>query len=177
MSIYSSFVGCDGRESAKESLEKSVSNFNESQGKVMFDYYYPEAYTETINDTIISNSLIVRVKNYSLMQKNVLLAKIGEDRFGQSKYHRAFESEITIHSSSKLIFNTIINADEFIPNLSDHFWDNATLEHVWLNQDESTSELASFHISFINPQTNKYKLYQMLIDMNGERKLNLLEDS
>ncbi|OUR91780.1 hypothetical protein A9Q87_08195 [Flavobacteriales bacterium 34_180_T64] len=170
-------MSCDGRQSSKESIEKAVTEYTKNQTSSDLINYYPKQYTETSKDTLIGKQLLVKVRNYSLMHQNVLIASNKTNRSSRTDYHRVFESEISIQFATKQVYNTLITTEKFKPIHSDLFWDNATLEHVWLNQAETNSKFARFHISFINPQTNNYKLFQMVVDMEGKEQFNLIEES
>ena len=92
------------------------------------------------------------------------------------KQHRIFESDIVISTPTKEILSTHISAEQFKLYNADAFWNNATLQHVWVNQDLSTSENIKLDISFINPHNNSYKLYRMSIDENGHQKIDFIEE-
>ncbi|MEO8774320.1 MAG: hypothetical protein ABI263_08330 [Gelidibacter sp.] len=59
---------------------------------------------------------------------------------------------------------------------ADLFWDSATLQHVWVNQELSNIDDIILDISFINPKNDAYKVYRMSIDSHGHQTLNLIEE-
>jgi hypothetical protein len=93
-----------------------------------------------------------------------------------NKQHRVFESEIVISTPSKEILNTHISAAQFKSMYSDEFWNHATLEHVWVNQELSTMSDIKLDMSFINPSNNAFKLYRMSIDEVGQQTIELIEE-
>ncbi|MGJ8593621.1 MAG: hypothetical protein ACSHXF_13805 [Aquaticitalea sp.] len=166
------FVSCDGRKSRSESLKASVAEFNEKQSEIPEVNYYPNEYTEVVTDTIISNGINVHIKNYSLLDKSILMSATEN---GQ-KEHRVFESEVVISTATKEILNTRISVEMFKSESSDSFWNSATLQHVWVNQELSSSMDVKLDMTFINPTNDTYKLYRLSIDDNGQQQMELIEE-
>ena len=165
------FVSCDSRKSQNDLLKEAISEYNTKQPKVETISYYPTEYTEVATDTLISNKVNIHIKNYSLIDENILLTKTDN----HTKYHRVFESEISIKTEDKHILSTIINAEKFA-NIKEHFWNNATLQQVWVNQELSTVEEINIDLSFINPLDKTYKLYRMSVNYNGQQEIHLIEE-
>ena len=166
------FVSCDGRQNKRESLQKSITEFNTKYTQSQSITFFPKEYTEIVTDSIVSNRVKVSIKNYSSMDETIILASSEKN----TNYHRVFESEIVISFSSKAVFSTYISAKEFkLNNINDKFWNNATLEHVWVNQELSTEQTIQLDMSFINPKDKSFKLYRMSIDEKGQKLINLIE--
>ncbi len=170
-------LSCDGRETKKENLERAVSEFNLKSIPLEIVTYAPEAYTEIVTDTIISNGINIRIKNYSLLDEHILVLEINDATSKKTKYQRVFVSEISMSNASKNIITTHISAKQFKMLDVDPFWDHATLQHVWVNQELSTISYIKLDISFINPKSSAYKLYRMSIDSDGQQTLNLIEEN
>jgi hypothetical protein len=169
--ITALFMSCDGRQSQRESLQNALNDFNKKQTSIDVIKYHPKEYTEIVTDTIISNTLEVKIKNYTLMDKQIpLISKSNE-------VHRAFESEVEVFASSTSVFKTIINAELFATQKDTPFWNNATLEHVWVNQDLSTAKEVFMDVSFLNPITKDFKLYRMSVDVSGKHQIHLIEET
>ncbi|WP_053993015.1 hypothetical protein [Mangrovimonas sp. TPBH4] len=170
-------TSCDGRQSSRESLQQSISEFNQKQTPLELISFYPETYTEVETDTILSNNLRVNIKNYSLMNQEVLQHKKTLGNNKDIQFHRAFESEIVVYNANQKIFATTINADVFLKKDNSLFWNNATLEHVWVNQESSGADWVNLEITFIDPQTLSYRIYEMTIDNNGQQNTALKEQN
>lgn len=168
------FMSCDGRKSQSVSLKESVEKFNMKQIEMI--NYYPEAYTEVVTDTILSNEVRIHIKNYSLNNEGIFMSESKSIPALKKKQHRIFESDIVISTPTKEILSTHISAEQFKLDDADTFWNNATLQHVWVNQDLSTLADIKLDISFINPNNNSYKLYRMSIDENGQQKIDFIEE-
>ncbi len=170
------FVSCDGRKSKSVSLKESIKEFKERQSEVEIINYYPDEYVEVVTDTIISNNVKVHIKNYSLSNESVLMSVNEHSTSKNQKQHRVFESDIVVSTPTKEIFNAHISAEQFKSINTDAFWSNATLQHVWVNQELSTSNDIKLDMSFINPKENTYKLYRMSIDENGQQQIDFVEE-
>ena len=94
----------------------------------------------------------------------------------KKKQHRVFESEVIISTPTKELLTMHISAEQFKSRSSDEFWNHATLQHVWVNQELSNTNNVKLDISFINPSDNSYKLYRMSIDANGQQEIYLIEE-
>ena len=168
------FVSCDGRINQHEALSNAVSEFNNNQTQVELITYSPKEYTEIVTDTVIEKAVRVHIKNYTLMQNNVIINF--KDNPRTLDYQRSFESEISVYYPSGAEFKTLINAKSFKDRDRDLFWNNATLQHAWVNQEESNCEKISIMVSFVDPKTKSYKLYQMMIDQTGNCNILLKEN-
>jgi hypothetical protein len=169
-------VSCDGRKSSSESLKSSIAEFNEEQSDVVIVSYYPKDYTEVVTDTLISNHVNVHIKNYSLSNESLFMSVDDDAIFKKNIQHRIFESDIVVSTPSKEILNAHISAGQFKSMYSDEFWNHATLEHVWVNQELSKSNDIKLEMSFINPSNSTYKVYRMSISENGHQTIELLEE-
>jgi hypothetical protein len=167
---------CNRPESQRENLQNSISEFSKKYTKLNTVTYYPESYTEVKTDSIIANTFKVSIKNYSKMDSQILLNSETHDTKTKTNYHRVFESEINIALATKPLFSTTINAEDFKDASQPEFWNNATLEHVWVNQETSNAKAINLGISIINPKNKAYKLYELVVDKSGKQNLNLIEE-
>ncbi|PWK17150.1 hypothetical protein [Xanthomarina spongicola] len=169
--ISIAFVSCDGRKTQNDLLNKAITEFNNKEANLETFTIYPREYTEVITDTLISNKVNVRIKNFTSLNETVLIASTEN----QTSYHRVFKSEISIKSDNKNILKATINAEDFA-NPEEIFWNNATLQQVWVNQDLTTVEEINLDMSFINPLDKSYKLYRMSVNQDGQQQINLIEE-
>ena len=139
-------TSCDGRDRA---MKSNAENLRDSKlSNVFFERitYIPEQYTETITDTILSSELRVNIKYYSLLNKAVIFEHTILNQIVREHY-RQFESQITVFKKDKLLFSTILNTSDFIETDNSTFWNNAILQFVWLNEEETTSVDNSSYIN------------------------------
>ena len=170
------FVNCDGRKSKSEALKESIAKFKKNQSAVETVYYYPTEYTEVVTYTLISNKVNVYIKNYSLLNKSISISVEDHTNDTNKTEHRIFESEVLVSAPNKEILKMHISAEKFKSMYSDDFWNHATLQHVWVNQELSTSEDIQLDMSFINPSDHSFKLYRMSVDSHGKHQINLIEE-
>jgi len=170
------FMSCDERTSKRDALKQDIVDFNKNIKPIVLKTYYPEFYTETKTDSIISKTFEVSIKNYSIDGLGILINESIEGLQKASEYHRVFASDVTVAVSNKIIYDKHISVDSFEDLSNSEFWKNATLEHVWVNQEHSNSDQLSLGISFINPVHSTFKLYEMRIDNQGNERLMLIED-
>lgn len=176
LAVGFAFVSCDGRKSRSEALKSSIAEFNDKQSEVVIVSYYPKEYTEVVTDTLICNQVNVHIKNYSLSNESLFMSVEENIVFKKNIRHRIFESEVLVSTPSKEILNMHISAEQFKSMYSDEFWNHATLEHIWVNQELSKSNDIKLEMSFINPSNSAYKVYRMSISDNGHQTIELLEE-
>lgn len=170
------FASCDERKSKSVALKESIEAFDQNQSNPETISYYPKEYTEVVTDTLISNVLKIHIKNYSIGDETILLSS-NKKSPKKKTYHRVFQSEIVVSTPSKTIFSAWISAAQFKGKSNDEFWNYATLEHAWVNQELSTSEKVQVDVTIINPKENSYKLFRMSIDAFGKQQINLIEEN
>ncbi|MEY8848935.1 hypothetical protein AB9K26_08970 [Psychroserpens sp. XS_ASV72] len=169
------FSSCNHKGSSREQLQNAIEDFSKKQTTLENISYFPENYTEVQTDSLIANSFKVSIKNYSIMDKDILLKSSRKHNEINLEYHRVFESEIKIVHENKTILETIINAQGFKQNSEDVFWNDATLEHVWVNQQQSNKDQLFLNISFLNPKSKAYKLYEFVVFSDGNKIVELKE--
>lgn len=170
-------LSCTRPGSKREHLQNSISEFNQKHSDLNLSVqYYPEHYTEVQTDSIIANTFKVRIKNFANMNSQILVSSETEGTKTKLNYHRVFESEIRIASATKVLLSTSIKAQDFKDTNQPEFWNNATLEHVWVKQEASNNKELYLGISIINPKNKTYKLYELLVDTEGQQHLTLIEE-
>ena len=174
IAFTSFFMSCDRRTSKKESLQHAISEFKHKQAIMEVVTYIPKEYTQIVTDTVIESKVNVHINNYSLMDDNVVITT--DKNSYKKEFHRSFESEIVVYRSNVVWFKTLLNAKTFADNNYGLFWNNATLQHAWVNQEESNGENISIMVSFVNPSTESYRLYQLYINETGIYKTSLKEN-
>ena len=167
------FSSCEGRKSKSVALKESIEKFNKEHSEQPQVVLFPNEYTEVVTDSIIANTFKVHIKNFSSPSETIEM--ISSEK--KLTYHRVFESEIAISIPGKDVLATRISAENFKSFKDDSFWDNATLQHVWVNQELSTETDLKLDISFIDPQDKSYKLYRMSVNIDGNYHTELIEQT
>jgi len=166
---------CDQKTSKKEQLEKSVAEFKQSFELTETKRIYPEFQTRIETDSLIANTFKVKIENYSTVDSFIALPHNSTEH--KFTHHRTYKSDILVMVKDDLVLKRHISAANFSLNSSKGFLDKATLEQVWVNQERSDSEFLSLGISFVNPISKAYKLYEMRIDKLGNETINLIEET
>ncbi len=171
------FTSCDGRDRV---YKTNTENLEESKLSVSFfnhNIYIPQNYIETVTDTILSSNLRVKIKYYSLSDKNISIKSIDSNNKKITKHYHQFESQITVFKRDKLLFATVLNISDFIKTDDLDFWNKAILQFVWLDEFKSNDELIQINCSFLVPNTKAYKSYKIYFNAVGEQKIELIESS
>ncbi|WP_299229397.1 hypothetical protein [uncultured Psychroserpens sp.] len=169
-------TSCIKTQKSNELKKRPISEYKYAFSQIALANYFPETHIEVRTDSIISNTFKVHIKNYSIKDEYITVTKSNSNNKIKLLYHRVFESEISVAVASKDIFKTAISAQEFKDPLQKTFWDKATLQHVWVNQEVSNNKYLNIGISFINVENNAYKLYELTLDPKGEQHLILIEE-
>lgn len=167
---------CDRRKSKIDRIGEAVKVFNKNNTLNGLISYYPKNYTETKTDSIISETFYVSVKNHSLMTDYVATKEPVKHKSKITTVHRVFVSDITVRVNDQIIYNKHISAEKFKDSKSSEFWDDATLEQVWVNQEQSHAEKLYLQFSIINPKSKAFKLYEICIDTYGNEEIIELKD-
>jgi len=165
-------VNCDGRDRVFKTTEealienKLLDSFSESIK------YFPEHYSETETDTILSNGFKVKIKTITDMENNYL-DEFKQDSITHKHYYRDLKSIITI-THNKVVFEEQIDKD-FILNLDSEFESLAkesVLSNVWLDQEKSLSNSNStINILYCKPETDWCTFFRLIVDKDGQFSL------
>ena len=165
-------TNCDGRQTQKQALDKAISEFNKKEQATTIVKYVPERYTEIQTDTIIENDFQVKITNKSLMNTNILSSESTVDNRKTTLYHRIFQSEIKVYHKNKMVFDQTLSAKRLQRQFPELINDQTTLEHTWVVLEESSKDLATIAISFLNPKTDDHKLLKLSIGSKGDITIN-----
>lgn len=165
------------KETKKERLQNAISEFNKNIKSSDIITYYPETYTEIKTDSIIANTFKVSIKNYSANNESIMVRSSTDNNNVNRDLHRIFQSEIHVQVSDRMVYQKQLKATDFDPNTDPDFWNNATLEHVWINQWRSNSSTLAINVSFLNPLENTFMLYEIHIDTEGNESKRLIDQN
>lgn len=178
------FTSCDNRKTAQQSLAESIEEFKK---KVDFEtnVYIPETYLEREVDTLLSNDFRVTIKTYSDMMNSVRFSKI-KDTINHQTHYRNFKFDITVTRNKEVLYNESFNKqmvnDEFqfkanLPHDSSlyNFDTLAVLKSIQVNQESSASDSVAIDIMYGIPETDRYALYRLNIDEDGQSNIVQVE--
>lgn len=163
------FFSCDGRQRTQKSHtdilieNKLLDSFSKSLS------YYPENYSEHINDTILNNGFHVKIKTYSNMEDNVVLNE-EKNHIKHQTYYRKAIGEITVFKDDFKIFSSTINQSLFtkhLDNLPANF-NQFILKSIWVNQQKSlNNDYVVVDVLLKKPKSKLQLNYQLIISSKG----------
>ncbi|WP_296386123.1 hypothetical protein [Winogradskyella sp.] len=178
------FTSCEGRKTQNQALSESIEEFKK---KVSFevDVYHPETYAESEVDTLLSNGYRVKIKTYADMENSVLFSKI-KDTINYQTYYRNFKFEINVTKDNKLIYsesfdktkvNKAFNYNSKLVSGSDlyNFDELAVLKSIQVNEDPSYTNVVLIDIMHAIPESDRYALYKLFINENGQSSIVQVE--
>ncbi|GGW62144.1 hypothetical protein DFQ11_102437 [Winogradskyella epiphytica] len=178
------FTSCDNRKTVQQSLAESIEKFKKN---VDFEtnVYIPETYLEREVDTLMSNDFRVTIKTYSDMMNSVRFSKI-KDTINHQTHYRNFKFDITVTRNEEELYNQSFNkqsvneAFQFKANLPHdsslyNFDTLAVLKSIQVNQESSESDRVGIDIMYGVPETDRYALYRLNIDEDGQSNIIQVE--
>ena len=168
------FASCDGRERAQNNNKENLEHSKLSDSFFVQTKYFPQEYSETITDTILSNGFRVTIKFYSDMYKNVL-NDFKIDTINYKHYYREFKGDLKVVKKGKTIFNKTIDKSFFTDKLNEMFWKNAIMGDILLDENLVTNKHLYINVFFCIPESEICKNYNIIIDAYGASKIEELE--
>lgn len=172
-------TSCDGRKTKKEFLDQAVVNYNLKYQTSEIANYKSNDTFRMVSDTIFSNNFSVHIENYSLPDHRFLLSQtLNKNSVLISNYRQTHKADIDVIFEGRTIMSTTVSGEKLRFKFTDFlFWEDASLQHAWVNQDLSTDDKIMIDISVANLLYNSYKLFRMSIGKNGQYNINLIDQN
>ncbi|WP_397362625.1 hypothetical protein [Olleya sp. R77988] len=177
--ILIAFLSCDGRDrvnkTPKEILveNKLLDSFSENIK------YFPEKYTETTTDTILSNGFRVKIRYFSHM-KEYVTESYTKDSINYKKHYYDFVSRITVYKDDKEVYKK----DLYKRSLEEHSKEFAeSVQKLIMNPpyiDEENSlknNKVYIVIPLCNSDTSTCLFYYAIIDNKGDFEYRLMPNN
>lgn len=167
------FIGCDGRERAKQTNAEVLKEHNLLDSFSKHTEYIPREYTEVVTDTILSNGYKVKVKTYSDMETSIP-KRFTKESISHHILYREFVSEVSVFKDDQLVFNETINDSflkKYIPNIEG--LKESINRGVAINEEKSI-ETNTIYLAISNCKPDKTKncpSYYIIIDEKGHFKI------
>lgn len=162
-------LSCDGRDKMHKTSQEILKKNNLYESFSQKVLYIPEHYSETKNDTILSNGFQVTLKSYTNMRES-FLKKSFKNHLLLKNYYRDIETTILINKNEQNIVSTNINKDFFM-NSNREFHSilkDKILQGVWLNEYASIiTNTVILDVQFMEPETKNYSYFRISFDQNG----------
>lgn len=161
--VLVAFLSCDGRDRVKKTNAQIQSESNLFQTFKKQVTFFPENYTETTTDTILSNGFRVKIKNYTDMNHSVL-GYTSVNSIKSKQYYREVISEIEVFNNDKIIFKNNINEDFLLENKSNYVNTEIYIDELKSLQTNTLQLIASHCI----PNTKDCNTYRIAINTSGD---------
>ncbi|WP_336129157.1 hypothetical protein [Mesoflavibacter sp. CH_XMU1422-2] len=177
LGIIITLISCDARDKINR-LPKDIlkeKNLLESFSERVS--YFPKEYTEVKTDTILSNGYHVNVKTFTDM-KSSYLRQFKHDSINYKYHYRDYKAQV-VARQNKIIFNDVIDKQYILKHdkTVSYYMETSILKSVWVNQEESLNQnKLVLNILFTQPKSNTEKLFELVIDNKGDKKLINLTD-
>ncbi|RNC87169.1 MAG: hypothetical protein ED556_07030 [Winogradskyella sp.] len=163
-------TSCEGRKTKTKSLTESIEQFKENNTLEIITFH-PEVYTETNNDTILSNGFKHKIKLFSNMNSSVSKSYF-KDAITYKESYRNFDAEVKVIFKDNIVFNQTVSKQFFINNnaLSVDSSKYIRLENIWI--DDNINLVDQTHIDFLYSQVideeDKDIHLKLIIDSSGK---------
>ncbi|MFD1613617.1 hypothetical protein [Gelatiniphilus marinus] len=172
-------ISCDGRDRIhKTSAEVLKENklFDSFSEEIK---YIPEQRTEVLTDTILSSGFQVKIQYYVLDDDYSTKRIKASNEINKILYFKNFEAQFHISKNNKFVAQNVINKEFFKKHGASAFWEQAIMQFVWIDYENSNENFIVINTSFNIPGTNVYKDFSISIDAFGTLKtkqINLIEN-
>lgn len=178
--IILSILSCNGNKTKSDTLKASVEKFKDSLGTLENITYFPETYSETETDTILSNGFRVKIKTFTDMKHSVLNT-FKQDSIVYKHYYRELASQIVIKKNYAKATEFFIDKDFIKRNdtsfeFNKEFYETATYHSIWISEFNSTiSNKVFLIVSVCKPESDDCLMFKITIDEKGDYKVDEFE--
>lgn len=174
ISVFSifTFLSCDGRDRVYQTNTEVLAKHNLLQSFSKKTTLIPESYTRIETDTILSNQFRIKLAYYSLADRLEIT------RNNDTQLYANFEAQLQVTCANNILLNETINKALFKRFNSIIDWDDAIMQHVWIDYESASENNVQLNVSFYTPKTGNYKDFCLTIDRKGALKIkevNLLK--
>lgn len=177
LGIIITLISCDARDRINRTPKEILKEKNLLESFSERVSYFPQEYSEVKTDTILSNGYHVNVKTFTDMESSYL-KQFKHDSINYKYHYRDFKAEI-VASHNAIIFHDVIDKQYILKHdkAVSYYMETSILKSVWVNQEESLNQnKLVLNILFTQPKTNTEKVFELVIDNKGDKKLINLTD-
>lgn len=177
LGIIITLISCDARDRINRTPKEILKEKNLLESFSERVSYYPQEYSEVKTDTILSNGYYVNVKTFTDMESSYL-KQFKHDSINYKYHYRDFKAEI-VASHNSIIFHDVIDKQYVLKHdkTVSYYMETSILKSVWVNQEESLNQnKLVLNILFTQPNSNTEKVFELVIDNKGDKKLINLTD-
>lgn len=177
LGIIITLISCDARDRINRTPKEILKERNLLDSFSERVSYFPKEYSEVKTDTILSNGYHVNVKTFTDMESSYL-KQFKNDSINYTYHYRNFKAEI-VASHNSIIFHDVIDKQYILKHdkAVSYYMETSILKSVWVNQEQSLNQnKLVLNILFTQPKTNTEKVFELVIDNKGDKKLINLTD-
>ncbi|MDN3667473.1 hypothetical protein ACFFU1_05965 [Algibacter miyuki] len=174
------FMSCDGRNRMHQSNREVLESANLLESFSTRVYFVPQEEVKIHTDTIMSSGFHVKLNYNSIEGQFVSKTEVTKGKTQTKIHFKNFEAQLSVLKQGQLLTHSLINKSLFKEYATPDFWEQAIMQHVWLNHEQSTAEMVCLNTSFRILNTNTFKDFSILIDTFGNLKIkevNLLPNT
>lgn len=177
LGIIITLISCDARDKINRSPKDILKEKNLLESFSERVSYFPKEYAEVKTDTILSNGYHVNVKTFTDM-KSSYLRQFKHDSINYKYHYRDYKAQI-VARQNKIIFNDVIDKQYILKHdkTVSYYMETSILKSVWVNQEQTVKQdKLVVNILFTQPNSNTNKMFELVIEPNGQYKLINISD-
>ncbi|CDF79148.1 conserved hypothetical protein [Formosa agariphila KMM 3901] len=168
------FSSCDGRDKTHVKSLQILEDKNRLTSFAERIKYFPEHYSETITDTILSTGYTIRVKTFVDMKTNILTSN-AHTSYNTKILYRNANANVLVTLDDKILFNETISKG-FIQhhrNDTSKLLDSYILKSIWIDDSQDFSkDSVIFNIFYSKPEDASInKSFLLTISKQGDFKI------
>ncbi|MBD0833701.1 hypothetical protein [Aestuariibaculum sediminum] len=165
--LVSAFAACDGRSRAHMSNASVLKEDNLYKSFTEELKFIPEQPVVITTDTLLDSGFRVKL-NYHSLENNLLEKRTQNINDSTTfSYYKKFEAHIQVYKNNENIVNTIIENSLFSSFENYLFWENAIMQYLWVDQENSDINGVELKTAFHIPETDIYKDFIIKISESG----------
>lgn len=176
--IIITFLSCDGRDRAYKNNVEILKSNNLFESFSEQSVFIPNQPVEIFTDTILTNGFHVKLKYNSIDNDFITLSEKSNNNSIINNNYKNFEAKFQIFKNELFIAEKTLNKETFINNNSSAFFEDAIMQFVWIDYENSSENYITLNTSFHIPETEVYKDFIIQIDEFGNikiREINLIK--
>lgn len=165
------FASCDGRHRKYKTNTKNLEQNNPLISFNEHTTFLPKQDLKIVTDTIMNNGFQIKINYNTVGRYNVL--KVKNEKLNQAfnVHYKNFEAKLYVLNKGKVINDSIVNKKLFHEFETPQFWNNAIMQHLWVDYQASTEDQLILKTAFNIPNTEIYKDFVLKIDKRGLIKI------
>ncbi len=166
------FASCDGRERKHKSNAEILKENNLLESFSEAITFVPKSYTEIKTDTLFNNGFSVKIKYRSLENSFAYIEtkKLKNDSVSKT-YYKNFEAQLLVLKDHSIVNQSLINKSFLQEFTGASISNEAVMQYVWIDAENSTAKNLFINTSFCIPNTDDCRDFTLNINDKGVLKI------